>query len=210
MFKGTTLAKLLLLLCILLVLTACARGRDRSISTISLPTYAGKIAHASTLPVIDYPSTANQSAQVLSKFSTSFHKATKGRAHNINRAASLINGAVVMPEQVFSFNEAVGPTTKKNGYKLGKIFIKGKEDYGYGGGVCQVSSTLYNAVEKAGFEIVERHPHSAKVTYVPDDRDAATSYGQIDFKFLNNMPFPIQVISYTSGENVYVEVLQLI
>ena len=129
----------------------------------------------------------------LSEFSTEFNPKDKNRANNLHLAASAINGAVVPPGEVFSYNETVGPTGEKYGYKKATIFIKGKKSKGYGGGVCQVSSTLFNAADLAGLEIVERHDHSRDVDYVPDGRDAATSYGGVDMKFKNTLAFPIKL-----------------
>ena len=140
----------------------------------------------------------------LSNFSTEFKNSSKNRADNIALASKSINDEIVMPGEIFSYNEAVGPTTKNNGYKLGHIFIKGKKSKGYGGGVCQVSSTLFNAAEQAGMEIVERHPHSLPVDYVPEDKDAATSYGVIDLKFKNTTDSPVKIKSWIENETVNV------
>ncbi len=121
----------------------------------------------------------------LGSFSTKFNPKQKGRSSNIKRASDSINSVVVNPGETFSYNETIGPTSRKNGYKLGTIFVKGEMFEGYGGGVCQVSSTLYNAAANAGMTIVERHDHSRPVPYVEKGKDAATSYGGVDFKFKN-------------------------
>jgi len=144
--------------------------------------------------------------ETLSSFSTNFNPGSVGRAANIKKAAHLINETVVYPGQTFSFNDTIGPTTQKRGFSLAKIFIKGKEADGYGGGVCQVSSTLFNAADEAGLAIVERHPHSKKVTYVPDDRDAATSYGDIDLRFRNDYDFPVIIRAAAYKNIVTVEI----
>ena len=144
--------------------------------------------------------------KVLSTFSTEFKGATKGRKNNIMRACEAINEKTVAPGEVFSFNDNVGPTTKNKGFSLAKIFVKGKESEGYGGGVCQVSSTLYNAALEAGMEIVERHPHSKRVYYVEEGKDAATSYGAIDFKFKNTSAGPVKISSAVTGEKLTVNI----
>lgn len=136
-----------------------------------------------------------------------FDVKSEGRANNIKVASQSINGAVIEPGETFSYNETVGPTTKKNGYKLGKIFVRGKKSEGYGGGVCQVSSTLYNAAEKAGMEIVERHHHSLPVNYVEKGKDAATSYGVIDFKFANTKEYPVMIQSNVNENQLVVEIV---
>lgn len=127
----------------------------------------------------------------LSTFVTTFNEGSVGRKNNITIAAKSINGVIIPPGEIFSFNDTVGPTTRQNGFSLAKVFHKGKELKGYGGGVCQVSSTLYNSAEAAGMEIIERHPHSKRVYYVPENRDAATSYGKVDFKFKNILTTPV-------------------
>lgn len=142
-------------------------------------------------------------------FSTSFENPAEGRAENITLAANLLNNTVVEPNMEFSYNDTIGPTTKENGFALGRIFVNGEEGKGYGGGVCQVSSTLYNAAIIANLEITERHPHSRKVTYVEENLDAATSYGVIDFRFKNNRNSPIVLKSFVEGETVTVMIEQV-
>ncbi len=142
--------------------------------------------------------------RLLGTYTTKFDSQKSARGHNIKTAADSINGKIVNPGETFSFNEAVGPTTKQNGYRLGRIFVNGKDSKGYGGGVCQVSSTLFNAVEQAGLPVVERHEHSKKVAYVPEGKDATTSYGVIDFKFTNNKDYPVKISSNIIETNVSV------
>ncbi len=108
-----------------------------------------------------------------------------GRGHNIRLAAQSINNYLLAPGELFSFNRATGPRTSERGYQQAPIIVGGSVVPGYGGGVCQVSSTLYNTVKKADLEIVERFPHSRPVDYVPRGRDATVS-DFLDFKFRNN------------------------
>ena len=142
----------------------------------------------------------------LGEFGTDLKNAKKARANNIALAASKIDGSVVEPGDVFSYNETVGPTTKNNGFQLGMIFVGGEKCEGYGGGVCQVSSTLFNAADKAGMEIVERHDHSRPVGYVEKGRDAATSYGVIDFKFKNTKSHAVEINAYVKDERIICEI----
>ncbi len=142
--------------------------------------------------------------RLIGRYSTKI-EGSENKLHNIQLASYAIDETIVYPEGVFSYNEALGPTTEDRGYKIGKIFIDGKELDGVGGGVCQVSSTLYNSVLQAKLDIIERHPHSKEVTYVPKDKDAATSYGGIDFKFLNDTTLPIRINSYIYDSYIYVE-----
>ena len=108
-----------------------------------------------------------------------------GRAENIRLAASFIQNYVLAPGEIFSFNKVTGHNNPGKGYKPAPIIVGDTVITGYGGGVCQVSSTLYNAVHLSELEIVERFPHSRPVGYVPIGRDATVS-GHLDFKFRNN------------------------
>lgn len=108
------------------------------------------------------------------------------RTENVRLASSFINGLILGPGEEFSFNERVGPRIKERGFRVAQIIAGGGFRPGVGGGVCQVSSTLYNAVRLAGLKITERHPHSLKVAYVPDGDDATVYYGSKDFRFANN------------------------
>ena len=146
------------------------------------------------------------SAHVLGSYSTSYKGGTEGRIHNIELASQKIDGVVVKPGETFSFNSAVGPTSKANGFQKAQIFVKGIKKKGYGGGVCQVSSTLFNAADRAGLEITERHLHSLMVSYVPDGRDAATSHGGIDFKFVNNRPASVTIRATAKNDTLTVSI----
>ena len=136
-----------------------------------------------------------KSGEQLGYFLTKFNTKNKARTNNITLASKQIDEITLKPNEIFSYNETIGPAGKESGYKLAKIFVKGKEKEGYGGGICQVSSTLFNAAKVAGMEIVERHAHTGTVSYVEKDQDAATSYGSIDFKFKNTRSYPIKIAS---------------
>ncbi|MCL1924407.1 MAG: VanW family protein, partial [Defluviitaleaceae bacterium] len=103
----------------------------------------------------------------------------------------------------------VGPTTRERGFEKAKIIVNGEEKEGYGGGVCQISSTLYNAAKNAGLEIIERHPHSKEVAYIEKGKDAATSYGGVDLKFKNTLPYSVKIDSYIAGNAVYVQIVRI-
>ncbi len=143
---------------------------------------------------------------VLGSYATEFNVKSKSRAHNIKLSSDAINNQLLLPGEIFSFNEAVGPTNKAHGYKIARIFVKGQDSKGYGGGVCQVSSTLYNAVLEAGLPVAERHEHSKEVHYVPEGYDAATSYGSSDFQFINDRAYPVVIRSSTDNGNLVVSV----
>lgn len=107
------------------------------------------------------------------------------RYTNIVLASSCLNNSVVWPDEIFSFNETVGPRTAEMGFMPAPVILMGARALDYGGGVCQVSSTLYNTVLASGLKIVERHQHSLPVHYVPAGRDAAVAYDHMDLKFKN-------------------------
>ena len=130
--------------------------------------------------------------ETLSAFSTPITDDTPARVHNLVLAAESIAGTTVQPGETFSFNNTVGARTAERGYQKAKIIGHDKQiEEGYGGGVCQLSSTLYNAAEAGGFPIVERHEHQVEPTYIQKGRDAAVVYGQQDFRFLNNRNYPV-------------------
>ncbi len=113
------------------------------------------------------------------------------RGDNISVAASHINGMILMPGQTFSYNNVVGPRTTEDGFKPAPVIIDGQLKPGIGGGVCQVSSTLYNAALLANMKIVERVHHGFPVEYLHPGRDATVAYGAIDFQFQNSSKYPI-------------------
>ncbi|ADL07950.1 VanW family protein [Thermosediminibacter oceani] len=122
----------------------------------------------------------------MASFSTKFDKTQVGRSTNIKLAAKKLDGYIIPPGEVFSFNDAVGERSSKEGYKEAPIFFNNEVISGIGGGVCQLSSTLYNLALITDLEIVERSNHSLPVNYVPLGRDATVNYGLIDLKFKNN------------------------
>ena len=143
----------------------------------------------------------------LGSYSTSYGTSTANRCANIARAASLINGTVVAPGEVFSFNDTVGHRTKENGFYTAKEYVDGQSVDGIGGGTCQVSSTLYSAVLYADMNIVERLNHMMTVGYIPLGQDATVADGGVDFKFRNNSDYPVKVSAYTSGATITVSII---
>ena len=136
---------------------------------------------------------------VVNSFSTTFSTGNVNRTHNIKLAASSLNGVVLLPGETLSYNETVGRRTAKNGYKMAGVYANGRHEVDYGGGICQVSTTLFNAAALANLEIVNRVNHSMPVPYVPVGRDATVDYDKIDFKFRNNYDTPIAISSEIVG-----------
>ena len=144
----------------------------------------------------------------LASHKTEFNAKEEARKTNITRASSSINGHVVQPGETFSYNQTVGPTIERRGYEESTIYVQGEKKKGFGGGVCQVSTTLSIAAEDAGMTIVERHDHSLPVTYAEEGDEAATSYGGIDFKFKNEKPFPVVIRSSVEGGTISVSICE--
>ena len=141
----------------------------------------------------------------LASYSTSFETRTqneKNRMHNIALAAGKYHNYILMPGEEFSFNEVVGPRNEKTGYKSAHVFVNGRVEDGIGGGICQATSTLYNAVLLADLDVVERRSHSFIVTYVPLGQDATAYYGGTDLRFINNTGWPIKILSWVEGNKV--------
>lgn len=136
---------------------------------------------------------------LLSTFSTKYQASNKNRTTNLILAANKINGTVVMPGEIFSYNTVVGERTIAAGYKEAPIYVSGRVEDGLGGGICQITTTLYNAAVYANLEIVERSNHQFVPSYVGASRDATVVYGAIDFKFKNNRNYPIKIICSVSG-----------
>lgn len=146
-------------------------------------------------------------AAELSSYSSTYSTAAANRAANVALAASSVNGTILLPGDTFSYNAVIGNPSLANGYKVAPVYENGKTSEGVGGGVCQVSSTLYSAVLYANLEIVERRNHSLTVAYVPKGQDATVAYGAIDFKFKNNTDRPIRIDASAKGGKCVVSVI---
>ena len=145
----------------------------------------------------------------LSNFSTKILSDDSARQNNIEITCKALNDKIIKKGETFSFCNTIGPSTTGKGYKKADIFDKdGNKKKGLGGGNCQISSTLYNAVlncEK--LKVTERHEHSNKVPYVKKGKDATVAYGSYDFKFINNYDFDIKIKCSTNGKTVNVSII---
>ena len=146
---------------------------------------------------------------LLATYSTTYSTGNANRATNIALAVKSVNGYVLMPGETFSYNSTVGERTASRGYKEAGVYLNGEVTTGLGGGICQVSSTLYNAILLANLEIVERSNHTFKPTYVPAGQDATVSWGAPDFKFKNNRNYPIRISASTSNGTILFNVYGL-
>ena len=129
----------------------------------------------------------------LSRYSTRYDASNRDRSTNLELSAKKINGTVLLPGEEFSYNKVVGKRTIENGYKNAAVFSNGRVEDGLGGGICQISTTLYNAVLLANLEITERRNHSFVTSYEDPGRDATVVYGVQDFKFKNSRKYPVKI-----------------
>ena len=136
---------------------------------------------------------------LLAKFSTNYNARDTDRTTNLRLAAEKINGTVLMPGETFSYNTVVGERTIAAGYKEAAMYQNGEVVDGLGGGICQISTTLYNAVLYSNLEIVERRNHQFVPSYAKAGRDATVVYGSIDFKFKNTRNYPVKILCTVSG-----------
>ena len=143
----------------------------------------------------------------LSTVTTYFSPKKVARTHNVALAAKYMNGTVLNPGETFSYNKTVGPRTAARGFKEAQIFSQGEVVDGLGGGICQVSSTLYMATMKANMKTVSRKNHSFYVDYAPKGQDATVVYGAIDFQFENTSPYPIKIVAYQKNNYIKVSIM---
>jgi vancomycin resistance protein YoaR len=138
----------------------------------------------------------------VSSFSTSLNPGQDSRNHNIRLAASILNGREIRSRQIFSFNETIGPRSAEAGFLKAPYLEFGEKFDLEGGGVCLVSSVLYNAALSAGMQIIERHPHSRQVPYLPPGLDATVDYGDKDLRFRNPWRASVFIETALSGNRL--------
>lgn len=172
---------------------------SKGFSTLHVPVQA-------IYPRVDSELLSTINAKQISHYITFFNINNKQRVQNIHLASDAINNHVVFPGEVFSFNSVVGNRTIEKGYLPAPIIVRGELSEGVGGGICQVSSTLFNAVDRAGVTIIERYSHSRKVPYVPPNRDATVSWYGPDFTFKNQHNQPLLIRSKVSGGQLIINI----
>ncbi len=181
-----------------LVLQALRRGSEANLPLPVTPLYPD-------VTVADLRQTGIR--EIWSSFVTVFDAADTNRTANIRLSARRINGHILYPGQVFSFNQVVGPRDREHGFKEALEIVDGEFVPGIGGGVCQVSSTLYNAVLLANLPIAERTNHSKPLGYVGLGRDATVAYGSLDFKFVNDTGAPVVILAETAKNRLTVGIV---
>ena len=145
---------------------------------------------------VDSELLAELNEKVIGRYVTYYNPRNRNRSHNIELATRSLDSTVVFPGETFSFNRTIGQRTVERGYRQAPVIVRGELSEGVGGGICQVSSTLFNAVDNAGLQIVERYAHSRHVTYVPPGRDATVSWYGPDFAFRNTLNQPVLIRAY--------------
>ncbi len=153
------------------------------------------------------PEEAGQLGEVVvASYTTHFNSGVAGRAQNIALSAQALNNIIIGTDDSFSFNTTVGPSDADHGYQPAKEAIDGKLVDGIGGGICQTSSTLYNAIDQLAVSYIEKNNHSLHVGYVPTGRDATVSYGGLDFRFKNTAGVPLLLKANVSKGTLTIEV----
>lgn len=164
------------------------------------------LSSKSTLPRVK-AADLDDLTDILGECTTRFETGSSGRVRNIAKASEELNGRLIRPGELLSYNSVIAPVNGDNGYHKAPVIVGGQLVDDYGGGVCQVSTTLYGAALLAGIEIVERHPHSKPVKYVSPGLDATVVEGQIDFKLRNNLSSPVYIISSAVKDKGFVKVV---
>ncbi len=143
---------------------------------------------------------------LLAEYVTIFDENDRNRSHNISLASAAISGSLVKPGETFSLNQRLGPRGAENGYLKAPVFIQSQLVLDFGGGICQVASTLYNAALLANLGIIERYSHPLPVNYVPPGRDATIAGDYLDLKFLNNTGAPVYISSNIEGGTLTISI----
>ena len=197
-------------------ITASSNGIDFAISIDEAKAMLKTKKSEYTIPLkVIYPSVTTDSIgaeafpDLLSSYTTSYATSNSNRSNNIALAASKLDGTVIMPGETFSYNETIGKRTVSAGFKEAGAYSNGQVVTEVGGGICQVSSTLYNAVLRVNLEIVSRKNHNFQVSYVPIGTDATVSWQQPDFKFKNNRNYAIRIRATTSNKKITIQVYGL-
>lgn len=203
--KKLTIIVILLAFC----LTGCKNDKEENNNYLAYKTSYTDLEREHTNTSIEEEKTPIEAE--LATFSTSIIYKDENREHNMALTCSKLNGTIVKQGETFSFCNTVGKATPEAGYKEAEIFDKeGNIKQGYGGGNCQVSSTLYNVVlQISNLKVLERHEHSRRVSYVESGKDAAVAYGSIDFKFENQNNYDIKIYSESTGNSINVRIVKI-
>lgn len=183
--------------------------KGQKIDRASLYEDISKIGNQKAIEIKTLPVVSDITSDFLKKsliyqaeYSTNYASSSADRKNNIKLASSSLNNCEILPNEEFSFNKTLGQRTLERGYKEANIIKEGAFVKGVGGGICQVSTTLYNALLLSGINVTEAHKHTLPVSYVPPARDAMVSWGSADLKFVNTTDAPLYIVSNADGENI--------
>lgn len=171
------------------------------------PLLAAALLSASAAAALLSARTRPPEERVIAAYTTSLAHRSAGQIENAVSCAHSLNDAVVRPGEVFSFNRRVGPWTADRGYHRAPVSYDGEITLAVGGGVCQLSTTLYGAALVAGMDIVERHRHFWPVNYARPGLDAAVAFPSIDLQFRNPLPTPVRIRARRQGDRLIAELL---
>lgn len=200
----------LLMTILLFFLTACSNensNKKQNLADINLK-YEENNTHNAEISKLSTYIDNSPKEEKIGEYTTKIYDKDSDRQHNLELTCSKLNEHIVKSGETFSFEDLVGQASPKKGYEKAKIFDKdGNVKEGYGGGKCQVSTTLFNAVRNLeGIEIIERHDHSNKVPYAKTGDDAAVAHGGYDFKFKNNNNYDLKILAKSDKESVIITV----
>lgn len=205
--------KRLTILILILLLSGCHTAHQPTPAPTSSPSPSPSDTPESTSEPTPEPTPeptqepTKEPKKVISSFSTKVYDKSKNRVQNLKVAAKAVNGTVIKPGETFSFNKTVGPRTAEKGYKEAPVLVGKEHTKGLGGGVCQVSTTIFNAAKKADLDIVERHTHDIEVVYAKNGTDATVSYGTLDMKFKNTKDYDILIRASANNSTVSVSLI---
>lgn len=145
---------------------------------------------------------------VIGEASTRIIDNGRSRVENIKIACEKISGTKLNPDETFSFNLVTGRKNKANGYKNAPVLVNGESSTGIGGGVCQVSTTIFLAAKNGGLKIAEHHNHSKSVNYAPKGMDATVVYGVKDLKIKNNTNKVLYIYTWVENEKVFAKIIE--
>lgn len=198
-----------------LFLTGCSNNennQNNSANTERMGTNRTQGSNQTEKNVIEIKKNATGNSEItISEFSTKIYNKEEARQTNVRITCGKLNGTTVNAGNTFSFEAVVGKATTAEGYQEADIFDKyGNKIKGLGGGNCQVSTTLYNAILKTeNLEVTERHEHSNSVPYIEEGRDAAVAYGSCDLKFVNNSSYNIKIYAEALEDSVNVRIVRI-
>lgn len=210
----------IILLLIVFTLSGCSNNEEKNTTNTTPDTTTSRlstdvpISNNSITNVIEIEQAGhdNPIAEIeMASFSTKLSGSPSARTNNINITTGVLDGTVVENGKTFSFCNTVGKPTAERGYQEADAFDRDGHTFkAYGGGNCQVSSTLYNVVlQIPELEVVERHAHSKRVQYVEKDKDAAVATGSVDFKFKNNTGSAIKIYAFSDKSTVNIRIVKL-